>query len=143
VARHDRPPADVEISKTSEGGIEKTVLIRTSNKNVVQDTREFFVLVDGQPYMLPCAGTRHTFARTWQSHFQQLRHPTTGKVLPSFLYRYRLTTVPTQNAKGRWFGVRFEHLGPVDTATYDAGKQLAAIVERGAMRIETPIGDNG
>ena len=91
------------------------------------------------PYVFPCKSTLHTFARAWNTHFQQLRHPETGKVLPSFYHRYRLTTVPTDNVKGKWFTVKFDDLGPVETrAEYDAAERLCDLVERGVARTEKP-----
>jgi hypothetical protein len=138
-ARHDKPPADLE-SGTGEGG--RQALTRP-NGNVIQDTREFYLLVDGQPYLLPCYATKHTFARGWQTHFRQFKHPKTGGVLPSFARKYRVTTVPTMNAMGRWFGLKFTDLNEwVSADEYQAAKALNAIVEQGRQRIEMPIADD-
>jgi hypothetical protein len=138
---HDRPPADVEIRKVIEEGVEKPVLVRTSNNNVVVDTRQIFLLVDGQPYMLPLTGTGHTVAREWTSWLNQLKHPN-GGLLPSYAHKYKLTTKPVSKASFRWFGLRFQDIGTVTVPEYHAARALAEIVERGAMRIETPIADN-
>jgi hypothetical protein len=105
VTQHDRPPADIELRTTNENGIEKQELVRTSNKNHIVDTRQLFLLIEGQAFMFPNAGTRHTFVRRLQSHFNQLRDPETGELLPSFLHKYRFTTKPDRNVKGNWFGV--------------------------------------
>jgi hypothetical protein len=128
VTEHDAPPADAEIRITSENGIEKTVLARKGTGNIIVDTRQFFVRCMGQAFMLPCYSTLHTFARGWQSDFHLRRHPTTGAVLPAFLHSYRLTTFPDSNAKGKWFGLKFEYVGPVSAADYACGQ--AATGER-------------
>jgi hypothetical protein len=135
VNRHAQMPADVKASTEEESGKRKRVLVR-ANGNVIQDTREFAVLVDGRPYILPCWGTRHTFAREWQSWFHQFKHPTTGKVMASFSRKYRLTTVPESNALGRWWGLKFTDLGWVSKDEYDAARALNAIVASGAHRVE-------
>jgi hypothetical protein len=126
-------------STISENGNTKEVLVRTGNKNLIVDTREIFLLIDGQPFMMPCSGTKHGFARAWNSHLLQLRDET-GALLPSYACQFRLTTLSTENASGKWFAPKFENLGAeqVTEAEYDAAERLADIVERGAMRVETP-----
>lgn len=140
VARHDEKPLDI-IEKPMKGddGRERIALVRESNSNIIQDTREFFLLVNGQPYVLPCTGTKHTFARQWQTMFHQFRHPKTGSVMPSFCRRYHLTTVPMSNAAGKWFGLRFQDQGFVDKTTYDAAKAFYMAVKRGEKKAEAPI----
>jgi len=135
VDRHAQKPADVKTTVQEEGGRRKQILVR-ANGNTIQDTREFAVLVDGRPYILPCWGTRHTFAREWQSWFQQFKHPQTGKVMASFSRKYCLTTVPESNALGRWWGLKFTDLGWVSKDEYDAARALNAIVGSGAHRVE-------
>src|SRR5262249_30832182 len=135
VDRHAQKPADVKVSVQEEGGRRKQILVR-ANGNTIQDTREFAVLVDGQPYILPCWGTRHTFAREWQSWFQQFKHPTTGKGMAAFSRKYRLTTVREGKALGRWWGLKFPDLGGVSKDEYDAARALNVIVVSGAPRVE-------
>jgi hypothetical protein len=140
VARHNSPPEDmVERVQRDENGREKTVWIRSGNGNSIQDTREFFLLVNGQPFDLPCTGTKHTFARQWQTMFHQFKHPKTGNVMPSFSRKYRLTTVPMSNAVGKWFGLKFQDLGFVSKAEYDAGKSFHMAVKKGEKKGEAPI----
>jgi hypothetical protein len=143
VTEHDRPPADLESRISSENGIEKIVQVRRSNNNIIQDTRQFFVLVEGKAYALPCKGTGHTFAKEWQTHFHQLLHPQTGGLLPAWAHKYLLTTVPAANGKGKWFGLKFADLGPVPTlGEYDAGRRFHQAVTRGAVRGEAPSLDS-
>jgi hypothetical protein len=141
VGRHNKPPGDIEIKTIRDGGYERQSLVRSTNNNLVQDTREFYLLVDGAPYMLPCYGSRHTFAREWQTFFQNFRPPRTPDVMPSFARKYRLHTVPAANAMGHWFTVKFEDRGYVSTAEYTEARALNDIVERGAQRAELPVDD--
>jgi hypothetical protein len=142
VTEHDHEPADAAM-KTVQGddGHPREVLVR-ANGNVIQDTRQFYLLVDGVPYVLPCKSTQHTFARKWNSYFKQLRHPETGAVLPSYIHHYRLTTAPEKKETWNWFGLRFTDLGPVTVPEYMAARRLNQIVERGAARAAAPISDS-
>ena len=136
VARHEEEPEDIAI-KPGEGNSRRPVLVRRSG-NVVQDTRELSLLVDDQPYMLPCASTFHQFAREWQSWFRQFVHPQTRKPLPSFARRYKLVTVPKTNAMGKWFMPKFIDLGWVDKAEYANARAFNEFVEQGRQRIAPP-----
>lgn len=139
VQRHDVPPRDMKTSVIrDDSGREKQVLVRGENGNILQDTREFFLLVDAQPYVLPCTGTKHTFARQWNTFYKQFKHPKTGDFLPSFSRKYRLTTVPASNAIGKWFGLKFQDEGFVSKAEYDAAKALCVAVRKGEKKAEAP-----
>jgi hypothetical protein len=140
VARHDAPPADtMEKMVKDDSGREKAVLVR-QNGNIIQDTREFFLLCNGRPFVLPCTGTKHTFARQWQTMFHQFTNPKTGSILPAFAHKYKLTTVPMSNAIGKWFGIKFQDLGLIDFATeYEPAKAFYKAVKAGEKRAEAPI----
>jgi hypothetical protein len=135
-ARHEEEPSDVEVKPA--GGTSKRPILVRPNGNVVENVREVYVLVDGQPYMLPCASTFHQFAREWQSYFRQWQHPTTHKVLPSFARRYKLVTVPKTNPKGKWFMPKFVDLGWVDKTEYANARAFHEFVEQGRQRIAPP-----
>jgi hypothetical protein len=139
VTRHMAAPKDME-SKVVRGedGKEKNVLCRP-NGNLIQDTREFYVLVDGQPYVLPCAGTKHSFARQWQSMFHQYRHPKTNDVMPSFLRKYKLVTFLQTKEQNKWYNIRFEDLGTVTVQEYKAASALNESVQQGNRKAEAPL----
>jgi hypothetical protein len=139
VARHGAPPIDMITQMVrQDDGREKPVLVRKESGNIIQDTREFFLLVNGNPYVLPCTGTKHTFARQWNTFYMQFKHPQTHEVLPAFSRKYRLTTIPASNAIGKWFGIKFQDEGYVTRAEYDAGKALCIAVRKGEKKAETP-----
>jgi len=131
VARHVDLPDDVDTIMDDSTG--RQTYIRRGNKNVLQDTRELYLLIDGTLHMFPAYGTKHTFVRALESRFNQLKHPKTGAVLPSFAKRYRLTTVPRSNAKGRWFDVKFEDIGWTPLADYQKAKAITESIERGLL----------
>jgi hypothetical protein len=138
VTEHDQPPPDLESQIVSENDIEKVIYVRRSTKNVIVDTRTFYLLVEGSPYVFGCSSTLHTFAREWNSYQLRLRHPQTGAGLPAFAHKYLLVSIPASNAKGKWFSVRFQDLGPASIAEMEAGNSLYEAVARGTMRGEMP-----
>jgi hypothetical protein len=136
VTEHDRPPDDLESRiNHDENGIEKIMQVRKSNNNIIQDTRQFYLLIEGQAYALGCTSTGHTFAREWVTHQHQLRLPN-GDLLPAFAHKYLLTSTPASNAKGKWFGLKFADLGLAGLADLEAGNRLFEAVTRGAVRGE-------
>ena len=140
VARHDESPADmIERVVKDDSGREKMILVRSGNGNIIQDTREFFLLCDTHPFVLPCTGTKHTFARQWQTMFHQFHHPKTGGVMPAFSRKYNISTVPMSNAIGKWFGLKFQDRGFVTKPEYDAAKAFYKAVKSGEKRAEAPI----
>jgi hypothetical protein len=142
VARHDNKPADTEtrIIKGDDGR-ERQALLR-ANGNLIQDTREFFLLVEGMPFVLPCSGTKHSFAKQWQTMFHQFKHPKTRQVMPSFARKYRLYTVPQQNTLGKWFGIKFEDKGFVTAEEYTAARALNDALEAGIKHAEAPMAEH-
>jgi hypothetical protein len=139
VARHDEPPADM-VAKIIRGddGRERQVTAR-GNGNLIVDTREFYIMVDGDPYVLPCSSTKHTFARQWQTMFHRFKHPKTGKIMPAFAHRYRLSTVPASNALGKWFGLKFEDAGESSITELKAAIAFSEAVTKGERKAEAPI----
>jgi hypothetical protein len=139
VARHDAPPADM-VAKTIRGddGREKDVLMR-GNGNLIVETRELYIMVDGDPYVFPCSSTKHTFAKSWQTMWHRFKHPKTGKIMPAFARKYRLVTVPTSNALGKWFGLKFEDVGESTLAELKAGIAFSDAIVKGERKPEAPI----
>ena len=144
VARHPQRPSDAETRIVKgDGGRERPSWVRRSNGNVLQETRELFLLVDGRsPFMFSCVSTFHSFARELNSYLLQITDPKTGLPRPSFMRRFRLYTVPASNQLGHWFKPAFQDLGFVSAAEYQTARVLAKIVERGLQRVEMPINDD-
>jgi hypothetical protein len=137
VGESNTPPADLESRITHENGIEKIVQVRRSNGNTIVDTRQFYLLIEGRAYALPCSSTKHVFARGWVTYQHQLQLPN-DDLLPAFAHRYLLTSFPDRNGKGNYFSLRFADLGPVSLAELEAGNALFEAVTRGTVRGEAP-----
>jgi hypothetical protein len=134
LGRHDSLPADAKPARDGNRPIHRRV-----NGNLLEDVREFALVCDSENYLLTCRGTSHTFARRWQTLFHSQLHPETGRVLPSFASKYRLTTVPAHNLQGNWYGLKVELIGRVtDGAEYAAAKTLNRIITSGAYEAEDP-----
>jgi hypothetical protein len=133
VGRSAERPADAVTTLSSEGGQSKRITTCDNGQHIAQETKEFYVLVQGRAYMLPCWSTRITFARELQTHFSQFTHPTTGRALPSFSRKYQLFTAPKANALGRWYRLRFQDLGFVTKAEYDLARALHKAVNNGTV----------
>jgi hypothetical protein len=139
VTSHSEPPADTVQHDLHEDGRVKSVLMRTGNRNIIQDTRQLYLLVGGSPFVLACTSTLHTFAKGLNGDMCNRLHSETHEVLPSFIHTYKLVTIPISNALGKWFGLKFTYIGPVSSpAEYDAGRRFHQIVMNGRARIETP-----
>ena len=139
VARHEEQPTDAMSQKVrGDDGRERSVVVR-GNGNIIVDTREFYILVDGDPYVLPCSSTKHTFARQWQTMFHRFKHPTTNRIQPSFARVYKLTTIPASNAVGKWFGLKFEDTGETTVKDIKTAIAFRDAVLKGERKAEAPI----
>jgi hypothetical protein len=137
---HDKCPDDVERHAGEKG--RRPVLIRRSTSNVVEPTRELYLLLLPEllPCILPCWSSRLTFARNWRIWMMQQRDQN-GRQLPAYCRRYRLRTAITKNGLGRWHGLVFEDEGAVTNEQLAAGREFSRFVEGGNMRITGSIPD--
>jgi hypothetical protein len=71
--------------------------------------------------------------------FHRFKHPTTGKILPAFAHKYRLSTVPQSNALGKWFGLKFEDAGASSLAELKAAIAFSDAIVKGERKAEAPI----
>lgn len=109
VARHpealDRPgvcpvPGAKMVDAKNDRG-EDILVMRSPQGNDLIQTREHVVLIDGQPYVIPFSGTKHTASRTWMSRINQKQHG--NKIVDSFSCAYILKTIAKSNQKGDYF----------------------------------------
>jgi hypothetical protein len=133
--RHPQQPENVTMRPSEDGG--RTVMARVDNGNVIVETREVYLIVDGKPYAFSAHGSAHTPMRQWQSLMDQITHPQTGKAMPTCAMRFQIATIARSNARGNWFIPKVDFRGFVQTrAEYDTAKQFAEIVKRGTYRVE-------
>jgi hypothetical protein len=135
--RHLQRPTDAEQHISQEDGRSKRQWVRRGSGNVLQECREFFIMVGDKLYSLSLHGSGHAVARRWMTYLNQLRHPQNGGILPAYSHRYHLSTVTQSNSLGRWFNLKFEDRGLVTMPELLAARELHAIVARGAYRIDT------
>jgi hypothetical protein len=133
VARHDDCPSDVTPRK-NENGSRWPILTRPNN-NIIVETREVYLLVNGTPAMLSCSGSFHKFAKGLQSQFASHAHPKTQRPVPCFARKYTLTAVQTVGALGRWYTPITRDSTWVSRAEYDAGKAFHELVSSGRARL--------
>jgi hypothetical protein len=139
MGRHDTLPADAKPARDGNRPVHGR-----ANGNLLEDVREFALVCEGENYLLTCRGTSHTFARRWQTMFHGQHHPKTGRVLPSFARKYKLTAVPAHNLQGNWYDLKVELIGRVtDAAEYTAAKTLNRIITSGTYAAEDSTEENG
>jgi hypothetical protein len=124
VARHDYMPNDAELI---DGGDRFYPRITRKNGNIIEETRQVFLLVGDEPCVLPCTGTKHQFAKELNQNFKLYREAN-GKILPPFVRKYLFTTVPEKNSLGNWFGIRFQDLDFTTAEECQAALSLAMTI---------------
>jgi hypothetical protein len=134
-------PSDVEQRK-ADNGSRRPILVQKSTGHVIVETREIYLIADGMVCVVFCSGTKHFFAKQWMAYLSQIRNPQTGGGMPSYSRRYRVYTVPTGNALGKWFGLKFQDLGWIETREqFDIAEAFYKQVKAGAVRIAGNLDD--
>jgi hypothetical protein len=59
--------------------------------------------------------------------------------MPTTSQLYQLTTIPQSNAKGDWFGLKFQFLGFVPKPVYEHAKAFHNAVKKGERKPEAPL----
>jgi hypothetical protein len=135
VARHATLPDDAEPIRDSNS--RRPILVRT-NKNLIESSRDIFLLHNGTLRMMPCTSTKNTFARRWNTHLTQQRDPQTGAVLAAFAKKYQLRTVTRRNSLGTWSDPTFTEIGWASKSEYDQAKAFCLSITRGDQLAKLP-----
>jgi hypothetical protein len=136
--RHTQRPDDL-VPVQSAPGSRRQRYERRSTHNLLEEAREFLLLIEGELCLFSCTSTQLQFARQWQSHFHHVRLPGHPDFIPpSYAHEYLLTTVAKSNVQGTWFASKFTDLGLVSLAVYKAARALAIEF---APRQELPSAD--
>ena len=97
------------------------------------ETREHYLIANGQPYVLPFSSSGHTVSRTWMALMNQFRIGSAPA--PSWARRYKLTTKLRTNKKGSWYTLVVADMGWVPSKEeYEVGKMLHEAVASGSKR---------
>lgn len=115
------------------------------------DTRSHFVLVLDEdnvpmPIIMALTSTQLKKSRRWMSQMQNLKLEGRNGFYtpPMFSHVYRVTTVPEQNDKGTWRGVKIEMVrqldgkNPKDVAIYHSAKNFREMVNQGTVQAAQP-----
>lgn len=108
------------------------------NGNEVKETRYHYGFVhlgdERLPYCIPLTSTGHTVSRDLMSRMRS-KVTASGARAPSWAFLYKLTSVPKQNKKGRWFQFALEDVGFVESMEdYNIGKALYQSLEKGEKK---------
>jgi hypothetical protein len=116
VERHDSLPDDAALIPG------RRQLYARANGDILEQTREVFLWIENQPYLLPCFSTRHQFARQWNTYLLQFHTPD-GKYQPSYSRKYRIVTFHRNGVLGDWYALKF-----IDEGWASATERAAAAV---------------
>jgi hypothetical protein len=127
VERHDRLPDDAALIPG------RRRLFARANGDVLEETREIYLWIENQPYLLPCFSTRHQFARQWNTYLLQFHTPDGGHHA-SYVRKYRITTFLRTGALGDWYSLKFVDGGWASASERATAAVFAKSVARGFAR---------
>jgi len=142
VAVHDyKPEKAITDPKTR-----KTML----GENQIVDTAEHFVLVKTSqgysPAVLTMTSSNLGVSRKWNTLLKMKRLNVKGQTVeaPSFLYRFKLSTVEAENDLGNWYKYKIEEAGQIESKDiFKEGEALADSVTTGKVKASEPTETSG
>tara|TARA_R100000664_G_scaffold262_10_gene759 strand:- start:2381 stop:3145 length:765 start_codon:yes stop_codon:yes gene_type:complete len=137
VAVHDlKPDGSVTDPKTR-----KTML----GENQIVDTAEHFVLVKTSegysPAVLTMTSSNLSVSRKWNTLLKMKRINVKGQTVeaPSFLFKFKLSTVEAENDLGNWHKYKIEELGQIESKDiFKEAEKLADSVSTGKVKASEP-----
>ena len=137
VAVHDlKPDGSVTDPKTR-----KTML----GENQIVDTAEHFVLVKTSegysPAVLTMTSSNLGVSRKWNTLLKMKRINVKGQTVeaPSFLFKFKLSTVEAENDLGNWHKYKIEELGQIESKDiFKEAEKLADSVSTGKVKASEP-----
>ena len=144
-------PSDPIVSTTVRG--DKGDIL--PNGNLLADTRVHYVLIvkdDGtySPAVISLSSTQMKKSRQWMSKMEGIKFKRADGTLytpPMFSHTYHLTTVPEQNDKGSWYGLKVATGGPLqDPGLFAAAKEFKRQISAGEVKEQphaAPAADDG
>ena len=137
VAVHDlKPDGSVTDPKTR-----KTML----GENQIVDTAEHFVLVKTSegysPAVLTMTSSNLGVSRKWNTLLKMKRINIKGQTVeaPSFLFKFKLSTVEAENDLGNWHKYKIEELGQIESKDiFKEAEKLADSVSTGKVKASEP-----
>jgi len=139
--RHEDRPEDAFEKTVKDDKGREIVIWSRPNGNTLVETREHYVIIDGNPYVLSFTSTGHTVSRTWMA-LMGGHKDAKGKPYDSFSRTYKLSTVLKSKGPDTWYSVKIDDGDWVPTAqAYALGASLHDAVMSGEKRAEEPSGD--
>ena len=137
VAVHDyKPEKAITDPKTR-----KTML----GENQIVDTAEHFVLVKTaqgySPAVLTMTSSNLGVSRKWNTLLKMKRINIKGQTVeaPSFLFKFKLSTVEAENDLGNWHKYKIEELGQIESKDiFKEAEKLADSVSTGKVKASEP-----
>tara|TARA_B100000073_G_scaffold242348_1_gene203300 strand:- start:9 stop:764 length:756 start_codon:yes stop_codon:yes gene_type:complete len=142
VAVHDMKPEGT----TTDPKTRKSML----GENQIVDTAEHFVLVKTaqgySPAVLTMTSSNLGVSRKWNTLLKMKRINVKGQTVeaPSFLFKFKLSTVEAENDLGNWHKYKIEEAGQIETRDiFKEAEKLADSVTTGKVKASEPTETSG
>jgi hypothetical protein len=114
--------------------------------NQIVDTAEHFILVEkGKTYeaaVLTMTSSNLSVSRKWNTLLKMKRINVKGQTVepPSFLYKFKLSTIQAENDLGSWHKYKIEEIGQIDSKdVFKQAQTLADSISEGKVKASEPI----
>ena len=138
VAIHDMKPEGTTVDPKTK----KSFL----GENQIVDTAEHFILIKGddswEPAILTMTSSNLGVSRKWNTLLKMKKINIKGQMVdpPSFLYKFKLSTINAENDLGSWFKYKIEEQGQIDSKdTFSQAEALADSIGQGKVKGSDPI----
>ena len=138
VAIHDMKPEGTTVDPKTR----KAFL----GENQIVDTAEHFVLVKSgnswEPAVLTMTSSNLGVSRKWNTLLKMKKVNIKGQMVdpPSFLYKFKLSTVNAENDLGSWHKYKIEEEGQIDSKDiFNQAESLSDSIGQGKVKASDPI----
>jgi len=138
VAIHDSKPEGTKVDPVTK----KAYL----GENQIVDTAEHFVLVEKdktfEAAVLTMTSSNLSVSRKWNTLLKMKRINVKGQTVepPSFLYKFKLSTIQAENDLGSWHKYKLEEIGQIDSKdVFKQAQTLADSISEGKVKASEPI----
>jgi len=138
VAIHDMKPEGTTVDPKTK----KAYL----GENQIVDTAEHFVLIKNneswEPAILTMTSSNLGVSRKWNTLLKMKKINIKGQMVepPSFLYKFKLSTINAENDLGSWFKYKIEEEGQIDSKdTFNQAETLADSIGQGKVKASEPV----
>jgi hypothetical protein len=136
--RHNFRPDDAREKQIKDEQGRPRIVWARPNGNIVVETREHYVLIDDDAFVIPFVSTGHTVSRTWMALMNQFRD-SSGNPYDSFSRMYHLTTIRKEKDGNSWYMIKAADGGWVPTENqFDRGLSLHQAVMSGEKVADQP-----